>query len=463
MNDFKPNKYQSAIFDAVSDTTDQLTVMARAGTGKTTTIVEALHHVPSHTKTLLCAFNKHIQRDLEGKAPDHVDVATLHSLGFRAIRNTMRVKVDNDKTLKLALELDPDRKSFFNVKKLVSLAKNCLISDYEDLLTVAQTQTMPISDPVACAKLAHQVLGESQQQTKIIDFDDMIWLPVVLDLKPDFFKLVFVDEAQDLNPAQQWLIEHSGRRLVTVGDDRQAIYGWRGATPDLMQLDGGTMLPLPITYRCPKKVVEIANRIVPDYEAHPSAPDGIVEYRGVQEMIDQVEPGDFILSRTNAPLLRTCLQLLRQERPAVILGRDVAKRIATLLKKSKLPGSAATSQVEEFLLAYEQAERKRLLPNFEETWSEVYDILCCIRALCEGEATIGAVEAKLMRIFDDRDSTQMIVLSTVHKAKGLERDNVWLLNSTFNPYGSREEQNIYYVGVTRAKQALYFVEDEEEV
>jgi len=81
----------------------------------------------------------------------------------------------------------------------------------------------------------------------------------------------------------------------------------------------------------------------------------------------------------------------------------------------------------------------------------------CILALAQGEATPEAICRRIETLFRDEDQTSVITCSTVHKAKGLERDRVWLLEGTFNPHGGRQEKNIYYVAVTRAKKELYQV------
>ena len=86
--------------------------------------------------------------------------------------------------------------------------------------------------------------------------------------------LLDLDEAQDANKAQATLVKNSIRRtgkIIFVGDDRQAIYTWRGAGVGafdqlIHELDADE-LPLTWTFRCPQRVVELARTIVPDLEA----------------------------------------------------------------------------------------------------------------------------------------------------------------------------------------------------
>jgi ATP-dependent exoDNAse (exonuclease V) beta subunit len=57
----------------------------------------------------------------------------------------------------------------------------------------------------------------------------MIYLPVALDLPMPKYDLLLIDEAQDLSKCQQALAKKAGRRLVFVGDPKQALYGFCGA------------------------------------------------------------------------------------------------------------------------------------------------------------------------------------------------------------------------------------------
>src|SRR5271157_3304842 len=91
--------YQKDIFRDIAQGTGHTVVVARAGSGKTSTIVEGFKYLPKGKKTLMVAFNKSIAEELKQRAPSYVDVMTLHSLGFRAIKQSFGADVvlDNDK------------------------------------------------------------------------------------------------------------------------------------------------------------------------------------------------------------------------------------------------------------------------------------------------------------------------------------------------------------------------------
>ena len=117
---------QRAVFDAVAFDTGHLLVRARAGTGKTTTIVEALNRAPRGARVLLCAFNKSIAEELQGRAPKGVEVCTLHSLGYRALlRHWPGAKVDKLRDRRIAERVLGPRhaKHWHDFGQVVSLCK----------------------------------------------------------------------------------------------------------------------------------------------------------------------------------------------------------------------------------------------------------------------------------------------------------------------------------------------------
>jgi superfamily I DNA/RNA helicase len=127
--------------------------------------------------------------------------------------------------------------------------------------------------------------------------------------------------------------------VCAVGDNFQAIYSWAGADSEsinnIQKRLNAKVLPLPISYRCAKNIVKLAQELVPDIQHAPLAKDGAVSYIKEKELLTSVAPGDFILSRINAPLIKYCLKLLKLGIPANIQGRDVGANLSFLIKKSK--------------------------------------------------------------------------------------------------------------------------------
>lgn len=465
------SKYQQAVFENVANGTGHTVVKAVAGSGKTTTIVEALRHVPADCKTLFVAFNKDIAEELKKRAPAGVEVSTLHAYGLKTVTRALgRLRIDARRVDDLARAMHGDERETFELRrdlaKTVSLAKGALASEEDQIDALIDTFGIESAKGDARHQFIQDVLKLLVQCTDTgrdgrIDFDDMIWLPVVLNLTQTKFDRVFVDETQDLNPAQIEMTLRAvktGGRICAVGDPRQAIYGFRGA--DSAAVDNvvsrleATVLPLSVCYRCCKAVVEEAQTIVRDIEWAPNAEDGLVTDATRAEMRRDARPGDFILSRTNAPLISLCMSFLVEGRKANIQGRDVGASLSAFVKKSK---ARSVDALRTYVETWRDAECARLAAKHRDTQA-VEDRAECILALSEGAETVADVTSRIESLFADSDDKNRITLSTTHKAKGLERERVWLLRSTYRRRPEVEEDNLYYVAVTRAQKVLFLVE-----
>jgi DNA helicase-2/ATP-dependent DNA helicase PcrA len=465
------SSYQRDIFTDIASGSGNTQVDALAGTGKTSTIIEGFYYVPAGVTILMCAFNKSIQVELEARAPEGVNVLTLHSLGFAACKRSfpnMSSRVD-DKGNKLSRHIGAligDEPETFelrgNLAKAVSLAKGYLAETAEEIDTIMDRHEI---DPCSLlrrefAETVVKILAACKKDTSMVDFDDMIWMPNVHKLALHKYKMVFIDEAQDLNVAQINLALNScadNGRIISVGDEHQAIYGFRGADSNAIQNIVDRMqskrMPLSVTYRCSKSIVALAQTLVPGLEAASNAKEGLVANCSTKEMEKLVRPGDFILSRINAPLLKWCLALLKARVPANIQGRDVGKSLLSLIKKSK------AVNVDSFLVwleDYRELEVKRMITAKRDP-ATVEDKVECLRILCEGVTEMADVSENITQLFTDGDDKTRVILSSTHKAKGLERDRVFVLKDTYRPNFNQEETNLTYVAYTRAKQELYLV------
>lgn len=80
-----------------------------------------------------------------------------------------------------------------------------------------------------------------------------------------------------------------------------------------------------------------------------------------------------------------------------------------------------------------------------------------LEALCDGAADLTEAVGRIDRIFSEISEGRHIVLSSIHRAKGLEWDRVFMLENTLKET-SVEERNLRYVGVTRAREHLVLVQ-----
>jgi DNA helicase-2/ATP-dependent DNA helicase PcrA len=478
---FKPSIFQSAIYDFIPNGKGNLIVDAVAGSGKTTTIVEALKLIPSDLKVIFVAFNKSIVNELSTKVPSHVEVKTMHSFGFGTVRFNMgkNVVVNNDKVMEIIKQLyqtwDIDETVaegyMFRVRSLVDLARLNLASNIEELYDIAEHYNVEILNGEV--EKAWIVYGVARNFKTMIDMTDMIYLPAYHKFKCKQYDWVFVDECQDFNKCQQEILKLMLKptgRFIAVGDPRQAIYGFAGADAKsfqtLREIPNTISLPLSVNYRCGKKIIDLAQSIVPQLEAFENAIDG--------EVVDQskwkdIQDGDFVLCRNVRPLLKLCMDLLIDGKKASVRGRDIGANLITMLKRAK------TSKFDEAITRlYNESERtvqKSVSRGKNE--SEVrnstafrtnIDKIEALEIIAGELNSVEEVIKKLETLFTD--SKDGIILSTIHKAKGLESKIVHILNPELMPskwakkdWERDQEDNLIYVAYTRAKEKLCFIVD----
>lgn len=485
-----PSHQQQAIFSNVSDGTGHTVVVARAGCGKTTTIVESFKHVPrpAARDVLMVAFNKSIATELQERAPAGVEVSTLHSYGLRQLSRALnpRPAINADKMRDIAKTLvEPlgirdrsvERETRAALCSAASFAKGNLAHTAEDVDMLLDARGIMVPPEVEREVFVEKVvesLKMSLEDQGQVDFDDMVWMPCRFKMSLAQSSRVFVDETQDLNPCQIKLALKAvrpGGRICAVGDDRQAIYGFRGAdenaVDNVIEKLEAQKLGLSITYRCAKSIVAEARRIVPDFECPEDAPEGFIEPNAgtYSRVIRDARPGDFVLSRSNAPLVSLCFAFIREGIKVAIQGRDIGAKLRGTVNRMH------ASTVEELTKKVQQWQGKEVarLTELERDPSNVIDTAECILTICDVSDSVGEVLSRIENLFSDDagDPRTRIVLSSTHKAKGLERERVWLLRDTY--LRSRkdangewqepdvEEENLYYVAVTRAKRELYMV------
>ncbi len=478
---------QISIVNWFRDGKGNLVVRARAGTGKTFTIIIAIGQAPERRK-LYAVFGKENQLEAEGKISDpNVDVMTLNALGYRIIRSVWpSVKPDNqvekDRIAVAAGRYAPED-ALAEILKLVSFAKNVFlmptVEQLEDLAEARLYRCSPESEinGWTVRKLAEVALAAMQLATEKdlqgrIAFGDQCWLPVVMGWVRPCYDLVVVDECQDMNLAQlllaQGVVAQNGRMAV-VGDDWQAIFGFRGAAEDGLDMMktrlSAVELGLTVTRRCPKVVVAkvLAETLVSDYKAADDAPEGEYLEIGKDLLVASAQVGDVILSRANAPLMPVCLQLLAKGTPARIRGRDVGAQLAGIIRKLK---PKSVPHAIERVTNWGEAQKNRFKgsKSAEAQAEMIDDQVACIVALCDGCVNISEVYARIDDIFQDAAGFQKpcVTLSSTHKAKGLEWNRVFLLAKTYAKGmkgGRTEEARLYYVAMTRAKNTLVHVLD----
>jgi DNA helicase-2/ATP-dependent DNA helicase PcrA len=512
-NAFVPSKYQSDIFKFVKSGKGSGIIEALAGSGKSTTIVGALEEIEPGKDTIFLAFNKKIVEELEERIPEGVDCRTTHSLG-NSIVATRKVfgRLTHNKNygiLKEMMERGEITKTYmyansYLITRAISLAKasgivpfdgeyfgamdsnnieswRSLIKEYNlevdagsrSNSTESETRSMESFFIDVCQKVLNTSL-----ETKGFDYDDMLYYPVIhsKSLKFPKYDYIFVDEAQDLSKIQLMLIElicKKSSRVIAVGDTYQSIYKFRGSTSNSMnaikERFNCTSLPLSITYRCPIKVVEEARKFVSHLEAAPNASIGSV-MTAESWSVNSFEPGDMVVCRNTAPVIALCYKLISAKIPAQVVGRDIGKGLAGLVRKFNV---WTMQELREKLWSWRESEVNKLRKRDEQadttSIDDRYECLSIFISESKVEKPLDLIR-EIEDFFKDDDedsvSSKRVSLSTVHRAKGLEANRVFILApSLLMPKWAmkdqeqiQQERNIAYVAITRAKETLIYLE-----
>lgn len=533
---------QQRIFDAVLASEAQFTttwkrssllISAVAGSGKTTTLKEIIRLVLAKgCSVAYVMFNKAPVEEMRAKCQasgitsSSLTIDTAHAFGMKALRARFghKLRIDKDKCRSLYRELFHERGAYLlekTVLKLVDHAKNLglgagdpegeglhLQNALWDVVNHHGLETEDESiDMGQCIKRTLGVLYKSNQDTSSVDFSDMIYLPVLHNIRLEQFDYVLVDECQDTNATKRALYRlmlKPGGSLIAVGDRHQAIYGFTGADSNALDLFiehfGCIEYPLDICYRCAPHIVKYAQKwvktILPrestvdlDEQSEPPIERKVrrIEYKsfvdqlyseiygtavGIKEHIphDQwnLGPGDAFLCRNNAPNVRMCFVLLRRSIGCRIEGRDIGIQLVKIVESLE---ADTLLTMQKRLDDYCQHEVAKALRKEDDYAAEIVRDKCeAISLFIEDGIKRGdtpqQIVYKIRDLFTDATDTKtpkdLVVLSSVHKAKGREWPRVFLLDRdqympskyARQPWALAQETNLIYVAVTRAMNDL---------
>lgn len=492
MSTFIPSPQQQDYFNWITSGQGSAILEAVAGAGKTTTLIEGLKLM--YGDIFFGAYNKKIADEISRKTQDlgligaTLNVATMHSAGFAIWRRAARdVKVDENKCRTLWAKVsDPvrDVQLASPVLQLVSLAKQAGFGACRDATTGAWYDLIDHFS-VECQDQEEDVIDLSRKllaasvaaDHEVIDFDDMIYAPLVHKVKPaKEYDWVLIDEAQDTNASRRalaLLLLKRGGRLVAVGDPHQAIYGFTGADSNALDLISKAVnaihIPLTVSYRCPRTVTELARTWVSHIQSTETAPEGTVgNLQTHDELFTVAKPGDAILCRFNAPIVGIAYKFIAEGIPAKIEGRDIGTNLKALARRWRVKSTPALLAR---LDSYCERETTKLRVREKESLAvAVEDRVHCLKVL------IGRVEkldpgckdivmgvcAEIDSLFGDNVGSNVVLLSTIHKSKGREWSKVFWLQTgkpgwVRKAWEQETELNLNYVAATRAMSELYLV------
>lgn len=508
---FTPSSYQLAIRDELVSGTSNLIIDAKAGAAKSSTILYVIPFLPLGTgiikkQVIVLAFNKAIADSMQARLPAGAFARTFHSLGLAALRSILPKGAKIGETRKVSKLVwnavgreCPDTQAII---KLVGLAKNVgigvLLPDEDSSWHgTMRHYEIEFEEPAASLRVARKVLIDSSNDLSVIDFDDMLYLPLLYNCPFPPQDYLFVDEAQDTNSVREEIIARSCKnlggnmttqqttpaatersnplgvpptRIIAVGDPHQAIYGFSGANADSMdrikkRFNCKTM-PLDVSYRISRAVCKAAQHFVPSIQHSDFVLEGKVE-RLADYTPDIYVPGSAVLCRNVAPLVSHAYSLLQRDIPCVILGRDIGTQLVNLVKKLR---AANLEDFRQKLVVWQDRE-VRICETENRSPEPIYDKTDCLRFFCdsldEDSQGIPDLIAKIELMFtdDQKNISSRVTLSSVHKSKGLEYHTVFILDrdtlmpSKFAklPWQITQEKNLIYVAITRSSDKLYYI------
>lgn len=465
----KPTKEQEEIIKDALDL-KKLKINAAAGSGKTSTLVMVANALPK--QSLYLAFNTAIAREASEKFPSHVECRTTHSLAYRSFgigishklkRPTGGYKNVAGTPLEIALMFKIAPMIATNEaedKNITPAMLGMLVRDTVKRFEQSSDPTLQ-NNHVPYRQLEKFFDNYNQRKevlAKVIAVAEELWderinphSPVLathgtyLKLfqlsKPKLdYEVIYVDELQDSSDVViDIFLNQDHAKLVAVGDTFQAIYGWNGAVNAMEKLTFPQKM-LTKSFRFGDKIAEVAKAVV----------QGKLDIKGNSEIpstigyVDQEAPHTIIF-RTNSGLLSKAVELVRD-------GLDVSVEINTKDFIKVLESALALKKNN-----LKKVKHDTIIPystwyEFEEAGDHDAEVKKIAKIINEGKApgfidTLGQVKK--------REDAQ-VTLTTCHKSKGREWDNVILAEDFKDVSGDtkQEEINLLYVACTRAQQVL---------
>ena len=304
---------------------------------------------------------------------------------------------------------------------------------------------------------------------------------------------IIVHNCQDLSTLQQAFIKklqylnpYQPTRYLFVGDEHQAIYKFNGADSNsinhIREQFNAHDLYLNICYRCPKKAIKLAKTHAPLIEESPTAQEGKINIISNLNVANYTKAGDLVMARKNKDLVSVYLQLIKNKQKVYFKKGDFLFRIVKEIDERK-----KVKTLKDIEAHIEKIQTRELNKKLNEGKNEsknvidmeeddIYDIMFSLldffknnyKDLKMAGTALGFTNF-VRTIAQSEPSNECITVGSIHAMKGLEANNVFIVNYFEMPYEfgmgaeySRQEKNLKYIAETRTKENLYLCYDEQE-
>lgn len=459
-------------------------ICAFAGTAKTTTLEGVADALGG--RGLYLAFNAETQKEAQRRFPAHVMCRTFHSVALRGVSGRLReakpIGMPTASDIIRVFDLAGDRAAVRATIIRDTFNNYCRSTDervllhHVPLLTRELIRSHHLASGINLDLVDERVACDLQQITRdAMDLWDLSTAPVDngIPLAHDAylrlfsehapkldFDYIMLDEAQDATPIMMGILKNQKSQLICTGDVHQEIYGWRGCYRSLELLDLPE-LALTRSFRFGPEIADVANALL-RRAGESRRIVGVSADRGSVGEVDTAQPYT-ILGRTNAALCMEAVNLCGKTPTAIVGG---AKAIQATLQSAIALWRGQPEKVTHPTI--------RLFDSFEAM--EVFaketrdpEVGMLVRLIRDNADKVDSIALSLMERLVP-ESAAHVVLSTVHKAKGREWNQVILADDfpSLDAPASRmlnptEERNIMIVAATRAKRALQPNESLQEV
>lgn len=448
---------------------DKLKIDAAAGASKTTTLTLVANAIPK--PSLYIAFNKAIAEEASSKFPSHVECRTTHSLAFSSFGRKIAHKLSrpSGKYVNVA-QTSKEIAKYYNIKpepcfadpkkeiKAIQIA--LLVKETVNRFETSSDQKVN-KDNISYRQLSKVVKDKSQRKeisSIVLRYAKKLWsdrsnkfsdvlathntyLKMYQLSNPELpYSVIYLDEAQDSSDVVlDIFLKQKNAKLIAVGDTYQAIYGWNGAVNAMSKLNFPRKC-LSKSFRFGQPVADVAKKII----------RGGIDIKGFEKVesevgiVDKEQPYTKIF-RTNSGLLEDAVNLIS-------LGKDISIEI-------DVKGFIRFLECSLALFENRKSDIKNETVLLFDSWKDFSDYK---EEDAEVKRVVSIVESGNTQHYIDclskisKKKSADIILTTCHKSKGREWDNVILADDfiPIRPNYPQEETNLLYVAVTRAMKVL---------
>ncbi|MBF0398206.1 MAG: ATP-dependent helicase [Desulfobacterales bacterium] len=437
-----------------------LKVVAFAGTGKTTTLIQYAKYRP-HLRFLYVAFNKSVQLEASSKFPSNVVCKTAHSLAWKDFGSKYKDKIiPNLKANNVVDVLDlPDYLSAqFTIDTLIRylISSDDVISKRHIPMLAFECYSDKKKTVPNFVELANNLWKSMRDQTTSeIGMLHDGYLKLYQLSQPFLrFDYILLDEAQDINPVIKDIVLSQFCPRIIVGDPHQQIYSFRGASNIIQEIESDKTLYLTHSFRFGNQIASVANQILNTFK---NERNKLVGLKG-EGTIGTIPENYTTIARTNASIFDEAASLYKNKKIAFIGGVE-GYRFDEIVDTYYLYSNKKSKIQNPYIKSFETYFKMK---DFAE---EVQDLEILSRC-----GVVDRYKEKILKIVPEIKKAAVevnkaeVVFTTAHKAKGLEFDNVKLLDDfpivvknkklVDNKEIPNDEFNLMYVSVTRAKEKL---------